>query len=106
MRIVGLHNVNADTLVAVIKDVVLRMNLDLHNCRGQCYDGAANMAGSRTGTATQLRHVEERAIFTHCYGHALNLAVADVVKQSKVIRDVCMEQQVHPCTGADATAIV
>ena len=46
------------------------------------------MAGSRTGTATQLRHVEERALFTHCYGHALNLAVADVVKQSKVIRDV------------------
>ena len=40
------------------------------------------MARSRTGTATQLHHVEERAIFTHCYGHALNLAVADVVKQS------------------------
>ena len=52
-------------LVAVIKDVVLRMNLDLHNCRDQCYDGAANMAGSRTGTATQLRHVEERAM--HIY---------------------------------------
>ena len=88
---VGFHKVdkvNADTLAAVIKDVVLRMNLDLHNCRGQCYDGAANMARSRTGTATQLRHVEERAICTHCYGHALNLAVADVVKQSKVIRDV------------------
>ena len=88
---VGLHKVdkiNADTLVAVIKDVVLRMNLDLHNCRGQCYDGAANMAGSRTGTATQLRQVEERAIFTHCYGHALNLAVADVVKESRMVRDV------------------
>ena len=85
---VGLHKVdkaNADTLTAVIKDDVLRMNLDLHNCRGQCYDGAASMAGSRTGTAIQLRHVE---VFTHCYGHALNLAVADVVKQSKVIRDV------------------
>ena len=38
---VGLHKVdkiNADTLVAVIQDVVLRMNLDLHNCRGQCYE--------------------------------------------------------------------
>ena len=91
MRIVGLHKVdkvNADTLVAVIKDVVLRMNLDLHNCRVQCYDGTENMAGSRTGTATQLRHVEGRAVIIHCYGHALNLAVADVVKQSKVIRDV------------------
>eukprot|EP00731_Ephydatia_muelleri_P025509 Em0017g592a len=88
---VGLHKVdkiNADTLVAVIKDVVLRMNLDLHNCRGQCYDGAASMAGSRTGTATQLHQVEERAIFTHCYGHALNLAVADVVKESRMVRDV------------------
>ena len=87
MRIL-LAFINADTLAAVIKDVVLRMNLDLHNCRGLCYDGAANMARSRTGTATQLHHVEERAIFTHCYDHALNLAVADVVKQSKVIRDV------------------
>ena len=88
---VGLHKVdkiNADTLVAVLKDVVLRMNLDMHNCRGQCYDGAANMAGSRTGTATQLCQIEERAVFTHCYGHALNLAVADVVKESKMIRDV------------------
>ena len=64
------------------------MNLDLHNCRGQCYDGAANVAGSRTGTATQLHQVEERAIFTHCYGHALNLAVADVVKESRMVRDV------------------
>ena len=38
--------------------------------------------------ATQLRQVEERAIFTHCYGHALNLAVADVVKESRMVRDV------------------
>ena len=57
--------VNADMLVAVTKHVVLRMNLDLHNCRGQCYDGAANMAGSRTGTATQLRHVEEYVPYLH-----------------------------------------
>ena len=42
------YKINADTLVSVIKDVVLHLNLDLHNCRGQCYDGAANMAGSRT----------------------------------------------------------
>ena len=46
------------------------------------------MVGSRTGTATQLRQVEERAIFIHCYGHALNLAVADVVKESRMVRDV------------------
>lgn len=64
------------------------MNVDLHNCRGQRYNGAANMTKSRTETATQLCQVEERAIFTHCYGHALNLAVANVVKQSRLVRDV------------------
>ena len=86
---VGLHKVdkiNADILVAVIKDVILRLNLDLHNCRGQCYDGAANMAGSRNGTATQICQAEKCAVFKHCYGHALNLAVADV-KQIKLVRD-------------------
>ena len=78
---VSLHKVdkiNADKLVAVIKDVILCLNFDLHHCRGQCCDGAVNMAGSRSGTATQICHVEKRAVFTHCYGHALNLAVAVV----------------------------
>ena len=26
------------------------------------------------------------AVFTHCYGHALNLAVSDTVKSSKIIK--------------------
>ena len=40
------------------------------------------------GQQHKLCQVEKRAIFTHCYGHALNLAVADVVKQSRLVRDV------------------
>ena len=28
-----------------------------------------------------------RAVYTHCYGHALNIAVGDSVKRSKVMRD-------------------
>ena len=74
-------------LVAALKDVLLRLNLSLANCRGQCYDGAANMAGIRTGVATQISECEQRAIFTHCYGHALNLAAADTMWQSKVLYD-------------------
>ena len=37
--------------------------------------------------ATQLRSEEPRAIYTHCYGHTLNLAAADTVKQNKLLRD-------------------
>jgi hypothetical protein len=53
-------------------------------CRGQCYDGAAAMAGPRSGVATQLLSEEPRALFCHCYGHSLNLAVCDSIK---VIQD-------------------
>ena len=87
---VGLHHVesiNADTLVRCLKDTMLRMNLSIHNCRAQCYDGAANMCGSRSGASTQNCAEESRAIFVHCYGHALNLAASDTVKHNKILRD-------------------
>ena len=57
----------ADTLVAYIRDTLIRMNLSIQNCRGQCYDGASNMAGSKSGVAAQIKTEEPRAIFTHCY---------------------------------------
>ena len=43
---IGFHHVvdiTTDTIVAVLKDTVLCMTLNLSICRGQCYDGAANM---------------------------------------------------------------
>lgn len=36
---------------------------------------------------TQIARDENRALYIHCFGHALNLAVADTVKQSKVCYD-------------------
>ena len=70
-------SITASTLVKVIKDVILRMNLSLKKVRGQCYDGAAAMAGCRSGVAKIISDEEPRALFTHCYGHALNLACSD-----------------------------
>ncbi len=81
---IGLYlcpNIKADTIVSVLKDVLVRLNLDLSRCRGQCYDGGSNMAGARNGVKTQILMQEPRALFTHCYGHALSLAVADSIKR-------------------------
>ena len=75
-------------LVAVLKDILLRLNLSLSSCRGQCYDGAANMAGCRNENVIQICREEERDAFKHCYGHALNLAVADTIKQNIILRHV------------------
>ena len=86
---VGLHETDsttADALVAIIRDTLLRLNIKLENCRGQCYDGAGVMSGRRSGVAKTLQDEEKRAVFTHCYGHALNLAAGDCIKQCKIIQ--------------------
>ena len=65
--VIGMYNVgkiDAHTLTAAIQDVLLRMNLKMSQCRGQCYDGASNMAGSKHGVAAKLLAEEPRALLT------------------------------------------
>lgn len=84
---VGLYQVGTIDAVCLehsIRDTLLRMGVSLSQCRGQCYDGASNMSGIRNGVTTILQREVKRAVYTHCYGHALNLAVGYTMKQSKV----------------------
>ena len=90
---IGLHHVQditTNTIVHVLKDTVLRMNLNMSMCRAQCYDGAANMKKA----AQQIKAIESRTLYLHCYGHSLNLAVADTLKEVKPMSntlDHCLE---------------
>lgn len=79
--------IDADTITAVIYDVLCRLNLSITKVRGQCYDGAATMAGNKSGVAVKVQKDEPRAIYTHCYGHSLSLACGDSIKQCKIMRD-------------------
>ena len=45
------------------------------------------MSGSRGGVAFAFQKEEPRAIYTHCYGHALSLACSDAVKNFKIMKD-------------------
>ena len=76
-------NISADTLTSVIRDVLLRLTLNIKQCRGQCYDGTSNLTRNRSGVATQLQKEEPRAVLTHCNGHALNLAVGDTINNPR-----------------------
>ena len=84
-------NIAANTIVSVITDTLLRMNLPFSRCRGQCYDRAKNMAGERGGVAKQIMEKEKRALFCHCYGHSLNLAASDADKKCKVMADALIQ---------------
>ena len=44
------------------------------------------MSGCRTGVATALCAKEPRALYSHCYGHALNLAIQDTVRGNSIVR--------------------
>ena len=87
---IGLYEVAstaAENIYATITDVLLRLNLAISKVRGQCYDGAATMSGAKSGVVTRLNAAEPRAVFTHCYGHSLNLACSDTIKKCKLMQD-------------------
>jgi len=87
---VGLYQVEAihsEKIFEVITDVMLRLNLCMSKIRGQCYDGASVMTGVKSGVVARLNAAEPRAVFTHCYGHALNLACADTFRKCKLMQD-------------------
>ena len=77
---------NADSIVSELKEVLLRMNLKLNKCRGQCYDGCSTMTGHRNGVAVQIKEEEKRALYTCCYAHSLNLAIGDTMKNSALLK--------------------
>ena len=80
---IGLYkteSLQASSLAHIIKDVMLRLNLKIELYQGQCYDGASIMSGTKNGVAKLICDDEARGAYTHCYGHALNLAVNDMLK--------------------------
>ena len=82
-----LENIKSDTIVSAIRDVLLRTQISLDNCRGQCYDGASNMLGKKSGVAKQFLDIQLKAFATHCHCHSLSLSVKETTKESKILSD-------------------
>ena len=66
---------------------MVRLNIQLENCRSQAYNGASNMLGKKLGVATQILSEQPKAVVPHCEGHLLSLAVKDLTTNCKVLSD-------------------
>ena len=94
---IGLVSVEATdsaTLAAVIKDTLLRCNLDINVLVGQAYDGASNMSGRINGVAARISDEHPAALHVHCNNHCLQLCVQDAASESRCVQDalnVCLE---------------
>jgi hypothetical protein len=60
-------------------------NLPLTDCRSQCYDNAAVMAGELSGLQQRISIRNPRALFVNCNNHSLNLAGLHAAKQDPVV---------------------
>ena len=93
----GLYRVpdtRAVTLFTIIKDLLIRCNLPVALCRGQAYDGVANMQGRRSGVATRFLEEQPAAIPVHCCAHSLNLYLQDAGRKLTCLRnplELCRE---------------
>lgn len=64
-EVIGLYSLestSANAIVSTVKDVLLRMNMKLTDCRGQCYDGASNIHDQVLPQKSLLRNLRP---FTH-----------------------------------------
>jgi hypothetical protein len=82
-----LPDTTSNTVTIVLKDLLIRCNLPLSLCRGQAYNGAANMQGIRKGVATQIRNECPAALPVHCFAHSLNICLQDAEREITLIRD-------------------
>ena len=82
---------NADCIFGLIKSVLEdKLNLDLQFMVAQSFDGAATMAGAKSGVAKRFLDIVPYAVFVHCYAHKLNLALQDATNQIKCVSDVLL----------------
>ena len=87
---VGFHatkTTDGETLYQLVKDVINKLQLELQNIVGECFDGAINMSGVNKGLSARMKECSPLAIYVPCYGHLLNLALQDTMTTVEPLRN-------------------
>lgn len=62
-----------EALFNSVLKVLGEMDIDIQNCRGQCYDNASNMSGTYKGLQSRIKELNPLAEWIPCAAHTLNL---------------------------------
>ena len=87
---VGFHatkTTDGETLYKLVKEVINKLQLELENIVGECFDGANNRSGVNKGLSARMKECSPLAIYVHCYGHLLNLALQDTMTTVEPLRN-------------------
>ena len=77
-EILSVDRANAVSIFKNILEAIsdLSVTLNPHQIRGQAYNGASVMSSELAGVQAKIKEISPRALYTHCYSHCLNLAIA------------------------------
>ena len=77
---VSVERITGASLADAILTWLAAAGLSPSDMRGQCYDGASNMSGARSGCRSIIQQQAPMAMYFHCAAHRLNLAVMSACK--------------------------
>ncbi len=80
-----------DAITTVLLGVMTALGLDVQRMAGFCSDGAATMAGVKSGIAARLKAVNPRIIAVCCVVHHTALVMSDTAKRSSELQAVDSE---------------
>ena len=62
-------------LAETVLSGLINLGLDIRNCDGLGYDGAAAVSGHINGLSAHICKINSKAIYAHCHSHRLNLFI-------------------------------
>ena len=79
-----------------ILKVIEAAGLDKSMIRGQSYDGASCMSAQKEGVQAIIKEqVNDRALYTHCHSHILNLSICAACKESVISNFIGMINEAY-----------
>ena len=82
------QKVDAENLTSLIIQALLDHGLNIHDCIGQCYDGASVMSGEHSGVQRRIQNIVEHCIYyVHCHAHRLNLVLVSTARHIRSCED-------------------
>ena len=70
----------------MMENVLLDLNIDIGDCRGQGCDNGANMSGKIKGVQAQIQKKNPIATFSPCASHTFNLVGVQAAQTSVEVK--------------------
>ena len=78
LEFLNVHDTSGCGLFNALQSVLISLDLNIHDVRGQGYDNGSNMKGKHQGVQKRLLEINPRALYVSCACHCLNLTICDM----------------------------